>query len=510
LAHVGDPVNADWGYYYLTGDEAYYLSESEVFSFYNTGIIEPNIKPEEERYLLSCNRHQGETKIKGKILLAFDDCIAINYFGFWLKGFFFKNGRSIIDAIEFSFNNYEAIMNKLEIFDRNLKTDIARYGEDYYLILCAALRQSIGAHKLVADYEGNILFLSKECLSTVDVSYPSLPLFLLYNPELVEGMLRPVFRFSRMPVWPYDFAPHDCGTYPYCCGQTYGLTSAKNKYLNDTFSIDWKKKETFPLIYQFPKGMQIYDLDRQMPVEESSNMLIMSLALLTTGKNSDFIKDNLDLLKKWAEYLVKEGIKPKKQLCTDDFAGHLEGNVNLSIKSILGIQAFGVLLDKLGNKEEAVYYLNISKDYSRLWEEEFKDLESIPLSFSGEKGSFSLKYNLVIDKLFNFKLFNPRVINNEIENYLLRMNKYGVPLDNRATYTKSDWMVWVAALSDNLDVRKKFLGRIVKYLNNTPNRVPFSDWYDTITGEKVGFQNRSVQGGLFILMLIDKQILKIN
>ena len=45
-------------------------------------------------------------------------------------------------------------------------------------------------------------FVSKECHSngcaaTVDVSYPSIPLFLLYNPELVRGMMRPVFKFAR-------------------------------------------------------------------------------------------------------------------------------------------------------------------------------------------------------------------------------------------------------------------------------------------------------------------------
>ncbi|WP_299092495.1 DUF5127 domain-containing protein [uncultured Metabacillus sp.] len=39
------------------------------------------------------------------------------------------------------------------------------------------------------------------------------------------------------------------------------------------------------------------------------------------------------------------------------------------------------------------------------------------------------------------------------------------------------------------------------FLNESPSRVPFTDWYDTITGKQINFQNRSVVGGLFIKFL---------
>lgn len=75
-----------------------------------------------------------------------------------------------------------------------------------------ALRQSIAGHKAAVDPEGKLLFVSKECFSngcaaTVDVSYPSIPLFLLYNTELVKGMMRPIFRYAAQARWPFDFAP---------------------------------------------------------------------------------------------------------------------------------------------------------------------------------------------------------------------------------------------------------------------------------------------------------------
>ena len=114
-------------------------------------------------------------------------------------------------------------------FDKELAEWTERVGGTEYAHICSlAYRQTVAAHKLIEDREGNLLFLSKECLSngcigTVDISYPSMPLYLLYNPELVKGMLRPVFRFSKMPVWQYDFAPHDVGRYPYVTGQVYGV-----------------------------------------------------------------------------------------------------------------------------------------------------------------------------------------------------------------------------------------------------------------------------------------------
>lgn len=99
-------------------------------------------------------------------------------------------------------------------------------GEDYRALICASYRQTIAAHKLIADEAGDPVFLSKEnnsngCIGTVDVSYPSVPLFLLYNPELVRAMCRPILRFARYPVWKYDYAPHDVGRYPLDSRKTY-------------------------------------------------------------------------------------------------------------------------------------------------------------------------------------------------------------------------------------------------------------------------------------------------
>jgi hypothetical protein len=47
---------------------------------------------------------------------------------------------------------------------------------------------------------------------------------------------------------------------------------------------------------------------------------------------------------------------------------------------------------------------------------------------------------------------------------------------------------------------------IGKWLNETPSRVPLTDWYDTQTGMALHFQARSVVGGIFIKALSDQQL----
>ena len=82
-------------------------------------------------------------------------------------------------------------------------------------------------------------------------------------------------------------------------------------------------------------------------------------------------------------------------------------------------------------------------------------------------------------------------------------NKYGMPLDSRADYTKSDWLVWVASMSSSKDIFEKYIEPLWKAYNESSSRVPMTDWYDTVSGKMVSFQHRTVQGGLFMRMLMN-------
>ena len=83
-----------------------------------------------------------------------------------------------------------------------------------------------------------------------------------------------------------------------------------------------------------------------------------------------------------------------------------------------------------------------------------------------------------------------------------------MPLDNRATYTKSDWLVWTATLAPDRPTFERFIEPLWLAYHLSPSRVPMTDWYNTITSMQRGFQHRSVQGGLFIKLLEYKGIMR--
>jgi hypothetical protein len=86
--------------------------------------------------------------------------------------------------------------------------------------------------------------------------------------------------------------------------------------------------------------------------------------------------------------------------------------------------------------------------------------------------------------------------------YAKQMQPYGLPLDNRKTFTKLDWEVWTASLTKDPAQSADLLHRLVVWLDTTPSRVPATDWYETQTGLQMGFQARSVVGGIFIKALL--------
>ena len=133
------------------------------------------------------------------------------------------------------------------------------------------------------------------------------------------------------------------------------------------------------------------------------------------------------------------------------------------------------------------------------WLERAKGEHNTALTFDGN--GWSMKYNLVWDVVLGLKLLPASFYKAETESYLPLMNEYGLPLDSRADYTKSDWLVWVASMAQDKTTFAKLIAPLAHYLRTTTTRVPFSDWYDTKSGESVAFIARSVQGGVYMPML---------
>jgi hypothetical protein len=494
LEQWGDNLRINWGYFYLAVPEAQgaaFLAagnESDRDRFTTSGEL-PN-QDDLDQPRMPQSRYPappalnvaiplgkvGAAPVMRHVMLAYDDIYSIEYMHQKLLPYWRTEFATFAAMLEAAEREYPSLEKRAERYDADLEHDLVRAGgPEYAAIAILAFRQAIAAHKLVEDESGVPFFMPKEnfsngSISTVDVIYPSAPMFLFLNPKLVEAQLEPVMRYAQTSHWKFPFAPHDLGVYPLANGQLYG-------------------------------GGEISE-DDQMPVEESGNMILLVAALADAERDAGFAKRYWPLLTKWAEYLLNKGFDPENQLCTDDFAGHLAHNANLSIKAIEALGAYAQLAGKLGDHKAAAQYGDAAKSMAARWTEAAADGDHYRLAFD-KTGTWSQKYNLVWDTVLGLHLFPTQVATHEVAFYKTHLNPFGLPLDNRATYTKLDWTIWSATLATESGDFQTLVHPVFEFLNQTPDRVPMTDWYDTVSAHQVGFQARSVVGGVYMKMLAD-------
>ncbi len=414
--------------------------------------------------------------VERHVLLAYTQGFGIEYLGRKLRDYWQRNGMTETAMLAAAEREFPALEARGVAFDAAVSSDMERVGGPEYAYLTALLfRQTLAAHKLVADVDGEPMLFSKEndsngCIDTVDVTYPSSPFFLLFNPKLLQAQLEPLMRYAAMPRWRFPFAPHDLGTYPLANGQVYGGGESTE--------------------------------ENQMPVEESGNLLLMIAALERSEGNWDFARKYMPQLTKWAAYLEAKGLDPENQLSTDDFSGHLAHNANLSIKAIEALGAFAEIAKGVGETKLADHYGTLAHRLPAQWESMAREGDHYKLAFD-QPGTWSQKYNLVWDRVLDLRLFSPAVMQTEWKFYTQHLQPYGLPLDSRKDITKLDWQVWTAALAENPADFRELMHRLVVWTDVTPSRVPTTDFYATVSGRQQQFQARSVVGGVFIKALLD-------
>lgn len=477
LATRGDDVRIDWGYLYLAAPE-----EKGKISLSNGKSSFRSDDFEKSKLALTYTEELGKVGdhiAEGYLMIGYDDIWSIEYLGQRLRPWWNRSGNNTI-LREFG----KAAAEKGEIeelcsaLDAKVTADAMKAGGQHYADLCAlAWRQVMAAHKLVASPDGHPWFISKEnnsngCAGTVDVTYPSIPMLLLYNQNLAKATIDFVFDYCRTPAWKDQrkatWATHDIGVYPQAYGQHYG---------------SW------------------------MALEECGNLLILTAAMCAMDGSSKYAESHWEDLTLWTLFLVANGMNPENQLCTDDFAGKLAHNVNLSAKSIIGIAAYARMAEQLGKKDEAAAFRRKAEEMAAKWKEMALDTsEALPhyrLTFDKE-GTWSTKYNLVWDRVLGLNVFESDIIPTEIDYYLTKQNRYGLPLDWRKEYTKTDWILWTAALSPDRDTFEKFIDPVWDFYNETVDRLPMGDWVDTDAPTHRAMYARSVVGGFYMKLLADR------
>lgn len=502
LGNRGDCMAINWGYAYI-GVSPVDKDDSlnTVFggaadirsSFVSTGAI-----PEEDdiQYPRPANNNWPVMAVSwdlraipGKpttryLIFAYDDIKSISFFGDLLPPYWRRNGADALNILSDAARDYTKILTTCENYDQDLIGKLAATGGPKYATLGALVfRQAFGGCKLVWNEKLNLpWYFMKEIssngdLHTVDVIFPSIPIFLYTNPYLVELMMLPHFAYANNETdTPYNlaWAPHHLGTYPIA---------------------DLKPQD-----------------QEQMPIEETGNLLMIVAALIKLGQdqNGDYqslmFPKHQSLTNSWAEYLLSgAGVlpDPNDQLCTDDFLGPLSHNTNLALKGIVGLGCYASALEMLGFTNDSKRYLDSVKNFAQFWLQNASDEDHYRLQYD-LPNTWSLKYNLLFQYIMDDDIFPNDVISKEVT-YLMKnhLNKYGISLNNNVVSTKIDWLSWIAAMSPNPLDRDTLFERIYNFANETPDRVPLTDWYDTDTGKRLRFQARAVLGAFYANIMLN-------
>lgn len=497
LAKRGDDLRIDWGYLYLSAPES--ASTKGVLAprgttqaqWIKTGSLPASDDTHQPRPPSDNEPVAALTFDLGKVsqdkpatrllMLAYDDEQSVTYMGHPLSAYWRQNNMDMTRLLPLAQTQYVSLQKQCVSFDTEIMADLTHVGGAKYAQVAAlAYRQSLAANKIVADDNGSPLMFSKEnfsngCMATVDILYPAAPQLVLLSPTLTKASLVAVLNYAASPRWKFPFAPHDLGTYPRADGQVYG---------------GGERTE-----------------DNQMPVEETGNLMILLGAVAKQDGNTRFCEPFWPKIKAWAGYLEAKGFDPERQLSTDDFAGHLAHNVNLSAKAIEALGAYSLLCQLRGDAAEANRVRGVAQTMAEKWQIESKDGDHTRLAFD-RPNTWSQKYNLAWDRILGLNLFPPSVMQTETTFYKNNLNRYGLPLDNRETYTKLDWTIWTATLSGSRSDFETISAPVYDFLNTTNDRNPMTDWYQTKQPQQVGFQARAVVGGVFLPLLTDAALWK--
>lgn len=469
LSKCEDSMTIDWGYIHVSEPDAKVIDGTTKFD----NRVGYHDELEFDKEYITFEKYPyievRKKELSGVIALGYDDVYSIEYFGKRLEGYYKKYFSDFDEMFLSAIEEYEEVKALCIEYDKEIMAEADAVSNEYKDIVSLAYRQSIAAHKLCMDECGNDILLSKEChsngcMATLDCTYEGAPIFYKYNPDMIFAALRPIARYAASNEWPFDFIPHDVGRYPLALGQAYGAVDGKQ------------------------------DRNMQMPVEECGNILLCAAAAVKFGaKDLSFLSEYKGVMKMAADYLVKHGYDPESQICTDDFTGPIAHGCNLSLKAILGIASYAWLYNDAS-------YMEIAKKYADKWTVESFNGVSSKLAFDREN-SWSLKYNIVWDKLLGFNLFDDEVSQREVRVYGQNMRRFGVPLDMREDYTVIVWLIWSTAMTDDKTYRDKVFKAVYDFINETEDRVPMTDWYCTSVNRRMNFQNRNVVGGLFINIL---------
>ncbi|KAL2222951.1 hypothetical protein M432DRAFT_28835 [Thermoascus aurantiacus ATCC 26904] len=459
------------------------------------------------------------------------------------------------DLLAFHYTDFENAKTLSSNYSEQLAIDAYQSGaEDYVDIVTLSARQVLGATSFSGTADNPILFLkeisSNGNFQTIDVIFPSFPFFLYTSPRWLAYLLEPLIEHMLSGQYPNTYAMHDLGThFPNATGHPDGkdeympveecgnilimglaLVNSLRYSTNDAAWSIWSSEgEPARLSTEENSGLfPLVDLQVLSGIDKQDSKWGGAQEGLELAQR--WVRRSYPLWQQWTGYLVDFSLEPANQLSTDDFAGWLALQTNLALKGIIGINAMSEIAEVAGFDTDSSYYKNISDTYISKWEEfgMSRDKTHAKLAYDWY-GSWTTLYNLYADALLCFHLdgrddtfdvgggqtpinsgkqgFVPQHIYQKQSTwYHYVRQKYGLPLDSRHLYTKTDWEFFAMAVASEY-VRSEILESVARWLNETVTDRPFTDLHNTEgDGGFPGptFFARPVVGGHFAFLALQR------
>ena len=336
---------------------------------------------------------------------------AINYMGNSYTGYYRMRHPSTLSAISYFLEDYDDAKAESLRMDYEVSSKAIQVaGQKYSDIVTLSLRQAYGGIDLVIPEDtlntNGLLAFVKEISSdgnvnTVDIIFPSLPLYYAMEPEYIRLLIEPVLQYLASGRWHLPYVIHDIG----------------RNYPNATGHDDQRAEP--------------------MPIEETGNLLQLVFAFAVASGNWEWAAKYIPLLKHYADYLVKNSLDISKQLSTNDAAGPLTNETNLAIKAAVGLKAFGKLASlsnysDIGDQHAHILYQGgLGTD---------ADKTHFTLQYPDKDSTYKVIFNLYPDLLLNLSTFPQSAYDMESSYYPTIRKQGGVALDNR------QWVVNISSL----------------------------------------------------------------
>ncbi|KAJ5492959.1 glutaminase [Penicillium diatomitis] len=450
------------------------------------------------------------------------------------------------------YHDYAAASSLASNYSSQLAKDAYLSGADDYVdIVALSARQVMGATQFSGTPDSPILFLkeisSNGNFQTIDVIFPAFPFFLYTNPRWLAYLLEPLIEHMLSGQYPNTYAMHDLGThFPNATGHPDGhdeympVEECGNILIMGLAvanSLQYEESSKASSIWS-----ALGNQGRSRAAEDSDLFPLNDLQTMSGVDYQDsrwgggvegtklakkWVERSYSLWKQWTGYLVEFSLEPANQLSTDDFAGWLALQTNLALKGIVGIKAMSKLSELVGNDTDASYYKKIADEYISKWEEfgMSRDGSHAKLAYDWH-GSWTTIYNLYGDAQLCFHLENTEISSSTTSAskpkspgfvprhiyqkqsiwYHYVRQKYGLPLDSRHLYTKTDWEFFSMAVASK-PVRSEILESVARWVNETVTDRPFTDLHNTEgDGNFPGpnFFARPVIGGHFAFLALGR------